>query len=514
MHSDRCRRTFRLGVWLLALVSSLTSFNALACAQEARMKFVLAGDSTVTDDAGWGLGFAHALNDQALCINLSAGGRSSKSFLDEGLWKKVLDQKPNYVLIQFGHNDQPGKGPERETTPSTTYSENLSRYIDEARQAGAKPILLTSLVRRLFDESGTKESSTKIRSNLIEYVEAARNVAAKKQVPLIELHDNSMVICNALGPELCKKISPPGTNGEDRTHLNAIGSELIGSWVAREVAIQLPETARLINQSFVVPTTAEGWRQRFEEISAKQPQTPSQRIRVVLVGDSTVKNGQGKGDDGLWGWGQVLAEHFDASRVEIENRALGGRSSRTYITEGLWAKSLERLRPGDYVLIQFGHNDGGEMFEGNRPRASIKGNGDETQEGVVVATGRKEIVHSYGWYIRKYVADAKAKGAIPIVLSLVPRNRWEGDRVIRSNNDYARWAKEAAAANDAYFVDLNEIVALRYESLGKEQVARELFTEKDWTHTTQAGAKLNAACVVDGLKKLEACSLKDYLRLK
>ncbi len=233
--------------------------------------------------------------------------------------------------------------------------------------------------------------------------------------------------------------------------------------------------------------------------------------RLVLIGDSTVKNGSGKGDDQLWGWGQVIDKYIDASKIQIENRALGGRSSRSYLSEGLWEKSLERLRPGDFLLIQFGHNDGGQMFDGDRPRASITGNSDETIEGVVAATGKSETVHSYGWYIRKYVADAKAKGATPIVLSLVPRNRWAGDKVIRSSNDYAIWAKEAAEQSGAHFIDLNEQVASFYEKIGKEDVSKLFFTEKDWTHTTRAGAEFNAAMVALAIHQSVECKLRDYL---
>lgn len=233
--------------------------------------------------------------------------------------------------------------------------------------------------------------------------------------------------------------------------------------------------------------------------------------RLVLIGDSTVKNGSGKGDDSLWGWGQVLDKHFDTSKIQIENRALGGRSSRSYLTEGLWEKSLERLRPGDFLLIQFGHNDGGQMFDGDRPRASIKGNSDETIEGVVAAIGKSETVHSYGWYLRNYVADAKAKGATPIVLSLVPRNRWEGDKVIRSSQDYAKWAKEAAEQSGAHFIDLNERVASFYEKIGKGDVDKLLFTEKDWTHTTRAGAELNSAMVALAIHQSLDCKLREYL---
>ena len=151
------------------------------------------------------------------------------------------------------------------------------------------------------------------------------------------------------------------------------------------------------------------------------------------------------------------------------------------------------------------------MFDGDRPRASIKGNSDETIEGVVAATGKSETVHSYGWYLRKYVADAKAKGATPIVLSLVPRNRWEGDKVIRSSQDYAKWAKEAAEQSGAHFIDLNERVASFYEKIGKDEVSKMLFTEKDWTHTTKKGSEINSAMVALAIHQSLDCKLREYL---
>ncbi|TWT92306.1 Rhamnogalacturonan acetylesterase RhgT [Botrimarina colliarenosi] len=233
--------------------------------------------------------------------------------------------------------------------------------------------------------------------------------------------------------------------------------------------------------------------------------------KLVLIGDSTVKNGQGRGDGGLWGWGQVLQPHFDVDCLVVENRALGGRSSRTYLTEGLWQRSLDSLRAGDYVLMQFGHNDGGQMFDGDRPRASIKGNGDESQDGVVEATGAEETVHSYGWYLRCYIADAKAKGAVPIVLSPAPRNIWRDGKVARASADYGKWAKEAAEQAGAPFIDLNEIVAKRYEEEGQQKVAGDFFTAADHTHTTRAGALVNAECVAKGIRGLEASDLSDCL---
>jgi len=226
-----------------------------------------------------------------------------------------------------------------------------------------------------------------------------------------------------------------------------------------------------------------------------------------IIGDSTVKNNT----PGLQGWGDPIAAYFDTTKINVKNRALGGRSSRTFQTEGLWDKVLAEMKSGDFVLIQFGHNDNGPLNTG-RARASLHNNSDDTQEVVMEATGKTEIVHSYGWYLRKYIADAKAKGATPIILSLVSRNIWdtEGKTVIRATADYALWASEAAKQGGADFVDLNAIIADHYEILGQDKVKAEFFLD-DHTHTTPAGAKLNAASVVEGLRRLEHCGLCQYL---
>ena len=236
-----------------------------------------------------------------------------------------------------------------------------------------------------------------------------------------------------------------------------------------------------------------------------------EKATLWIIGDSTVKNGSGKGDGGLWGWGDYLAAHFDTTRLKVVNKARGGRSSRTYQTEGLWNDVLAQIKPGDFVLMQFGHNDGGPMATG-RARASIKGNNNDTVNVVLEATGKKETVHSYGWYMRKYIADAKAKGAAPIVLSPIPRNIWnEEGEVARNSNDYGKWAKEAAEQGGGYFIDLNKIVADHYEKIGEQKVRSEFFL-KDHTHTTKAGAILNAASVVEGLKMQPDCPLNNYLK--
>ena len=237
---------------------------------------------------------------------------------------------------------------------------------------------------------------------------------------------------------------------------------------------------------------------------------PASRPRAVfLVGDSTVKNGSGKGSDGLWGWGNFLGDHLDPARAVVQNRALGGRSSRTYLAEGLWSKVLADLNPGDVVLIQFGHNDGGPLDTG-RARASLKGTGEESKDVVPETTRKPETVHTYGWYLRKYVVDAKAKGTVPVILSPVPRNMWDaGGKVNRASRDYGGWAAEVAKAEGVPFVDLNDIAARHYEAEGKAKVESTYFTQKDHTHTTEAGARLNALSVVEGLRALPDGPLSD-----
>jgi lysophospholipase L1-like esterase len=126
---------------------------SLASAQKP-VKIVLVGDSTVNDEGGWGEGFRKSFGAPVEVINLAKNGRSSKSFRDEGLWTPALAAKPDFILIQFGHNDEPGKGAERETDPATAYRPNMARYVDEARSVGATPILVTSIVRRNFDTDG------------------------------------------------------------------------------------------------------------------------------------------------------------------------------------------------------------------------------------------------------------------------------------------------------------------------------------------------------------------------
>lgn len=232
---------------------------------------------------------------------------------------------------------------------------------------------------------------------------------------------------------------------------------------------------------------------------------------LYLVGDSTVKNGKGKGDGGLWGWGSYVGNHFDTTKITVENDALGGTSSRTFQTQGHWDKVLNKIKPGDYVVMQFGHNDSSPLVDSSRARGTIKSNGDEQQELYNPLTKKQEVIHSYGWYLRKMINEATGKGATVAVCSPIPRNSWKAGKVNRSTEDYGKWAAEAAKQAGATFIDLNVLVSDVYDKEGEDKVKTTYFTDKDHTHTIDAGAKLNAQLVAGGIKDSKGLSLGKYL---
>jgi lysophospholipase L1-like esterase len=160
--------------------------------------------------------------------------------------------------------------------------------------------------------------------------------------------------------------------------------------------------------------------------------------------------------------------------------------------------------------MQFGHNDGGKPDEPTRARATLPGNGEEVQEIENPLRKVHETVHTYGWYIRSYISQIKAKGGIPVVCSLIPRNRWTDGKVNRADKEYGLWAKQAAEQGAAAFIDLNGIIADKYDAEGQEKVKEYFFTDN--LHTVEAGARMNALCVVDGIKADKKLKLKELLK--
>jgi rhamnogalacturonan acetylesterase len=205
---------------------------------------------------------------------------------------------------------------------------------------------------------------------------------------------------------------------------------------------------------------------------------------LFLVGDSTMQTGSGSGERGPWGWGSEIIALFDPAKIHVYNEGRGGRSSRGYIEEGAWGKILERMQPGDFVIIQFGHND--STNSQNYPdRATITGVGEETIQFGVGET--KKVVHTYGWYLRQYVRDAQGKGATVIICSPVPRNTWNSGKIKRGFDGYSVWTAASAKTSDALFLDLNRFAADRFDAFGQEG-SKAYFN--DLQHTTKLGARV------------------------
>jgi len=239
----------------------------------------------------------------------------------------------------------------------------------------------------------------------------------------------------------------------------------------------------------------------FALIAFKAQEKPT----IYLIGDSTVRNT----DKIQWGWGSLIPAYFDSTKVNIKNNAMAGRSTRTFIKEQRWEKVLSSLKPGDFVMMQFGHNEGSKP---DTSKAGYRGVFKGTGEDSIALTwkdGTIETVYSYGHYLRKFINEAKAKGATPIVVSMIPRNEWSDGKVKRADKDYGLWAKTVAAEENVTFIDLNAITADKYDVLGPDQV--KAFFPGDHTHTNKLGAEVNAASVAKGIQMSSEKSLKKYL---
>ncbi len=239
------RSIFALIIALAFADSTMVSSIAADSRSGKKVRIVLVGDSTVSDSSGWGPGFKELLSERAECFNVAANGRSTMSFMKEGRWTNALAFKGDYYLIQFAHNNEPGK-PGR-STDMPTFVNDMTRYAEEAQAIGAKPILVTPLTRRQWDKS----NPGKIKSSLAPYAEEVKKIGAEKKVPVIDLHARSIETCEKLGREGCIAFSPTkvvdGTNTVDNTHLDKKGSAIFGRIVAEELVKAAPDLKEFIS---------------------------------------------------------------------------------------------------------------------------------------------------------------------------------------------------------------------------------------------------------------------------
>ena len=371
----------------------------------------LIGDSTQTDNAGYGRGFCANFTAQVDCVNMAKGGASTRTFREQGLWDRALATKPDYMVIQFGHNDLVTKDHADRQVALPDYVANLKRFITEARAAGITPVLCTPLTRRYFEADG------KIHSDLGEYSEAMRGVAKEMKAPLIELQDESIAYLDKIGELAANKlaITKKDNDGKtifDKTHLDWAGSYVFGRMVAVDLGNAVPALKR-----YVLPEAAklppEGV--KAMKIIAGGP------VTIVLIGDSTTAL-QG-------GWGPGFCADL-TKNVTCIDEALNGRSSKSFIDEGAWKKSL--ADKGDYYLMQFGHND-------QKPNPDRHTDPETT----------------YADNLRKFIHESRAIGAVPVVLSPLARRTFKDGKP--SNPDlqlYANAARRVAAEENVTFIDL------------------------------------------------------------
>ena len=479
------------------------------------------GDSTANNrnHRGWADPFATYFDSsKAVVMNRALAGRSSRTFLTEGHWDKVREQiKPgDWVLIQFGHNDGGppdedrargslpglGEGSQAFTLPKGnqetvfTFGHYMRRIVAEAKQAGAHPVVLSLTVRNIWKEGKVERGSGQFGAWSAEMAKAAG-------IPFLDVTNAIADQYDKLGEVKVKAWFP-----EDHTHTSPEGADFNARMVVSTIkGANLPLTAFLSAQAqpierYPVPLSTADLRLPVP----RDPSLPS----VFLIGDSTVRNGRGDGSNSQWGWGEPLVDRFDTRKVNVVNRAVGGLSSRTFLTQGHWDRALAMIKAGDVVLMQFGHNDNGPLDDAARARGTLKGIGDETREIDNPITSQHEVVHTYGWYLSRFIADTKAKGAVPVLCSLIPRKIWKEGHIVRNRDSYAGWAEEVARREGVPFIDLNERIAKKYDALGPEKV-EPLFGDEH-THTSRAGAELNAGVVVEGLKALNPNPVAAWLK--
>ncbi len=486
----------------------------------------LVGNSTMRtgtkgngDNGQWGWGFfAHNYFDETKITveNQALGGTSSRTFYRQ-LWPDVLKgiRPGDYVIIELGHNDNgpfdsgrcratirgisatdslvvtlkdgPNKG---QTETVWSYGEYMRKFVRETRALGAHTILMSLTPRKREDAGHLSWQAVRVGDTFGLW---ARQVAEELNVPFVDL--------NELSASKYDKMSSWKLNYHfylDNIHTSKFGAEHNARCAAEGImACTHPELQPLkaMMKNLALPTTG---------VRREQGKPV-----VFITGDSTVKNDD-RDSTGMWGWGSQAYRIFDPEKITFINCAMAGRSCRTYLREGRWERVYNDLHEGDFVLIQFGHNDIGELHRGKH-RGEIPGTADTSCVSRVVMQDEayNEVVYSFGWYLKKMIDDCREKGATPIIVSLTPRNEWPGGKIERRNDTYGRWYREVAEQTGCEFVDLHNITADALDGIGQEAAKR--YYNHDHTHTSLAGARLNATGIAIGLTRTNS-PLAQYLK--
>ena len=474
---------------------------------------------------GWGY-FANKYFDETKIAveNQALGGMSTRTFYTD-LWPAIREAlKPgDWVLVSIGHNDNgeffdvkraraviPGTDPDtcyvgynqRLQRNDTVYSYGtyLRNYTSETRAKGANILLMSLTPRNAFDEKGLI-----VRKPQTAW---AAQIADEQNVPFVDLNEISGAKLDSYSPWK-QQYHFLG----DKIHTSKFGAEM-NALSAAEGIRQCSHPALKSLQAMMV-VDGESW------VVDRDGGKPV----LFFTGDSTVKNAD-KDDDGMWGWASQAATVFDESKITLCNAGRAGRSTRSFVREGLWERVYNSLQPGDFVTIQFGHNDICPITD-QKARGVIPGTKD-TLHVYHLDNDTYEVVYSFGWYLKKMIDDVREKGATPILVSLTPRNEWPGGKIERRDDSYGKWYREIVEETGVEFIDMHNISAdfldkkfavkrlpanqdkaRRKVAKIKEKAGR--YFKKDHTHASKLGAQMNAESFARGLR-LGNSELAKYLK--
>lgn len=453
---------------------------------------------------GWGYFERQFFDENKITVeNHALGGTSSRTFW-KYLWKDVLKgiRPGDYVVLELGHNDNGPfdsgrarasiKGISHEDSlvvtiketgvVDTVYSfgEYMRKYIADIRKAGATPILMSLTPRNAYEAENTNRIARVDKT----FGLWSKQIAEEQNVPFIDLNDISAKKFESFG-----KWKTDYHFFGDKIHSSEFGAILNARSAAEGIASNNdPQLDRL--RACLLP---------LEPKTVKVDRKNGRPV-VFLTGDSTVKN-EDKKKDGMWGWGSQAYTVFDSTKCTVVNCAKAGRSTRTYLNEGRWDEVYNSIRPGDYVLIQFGHNDIGDIDK-NKERGTIATADDTCHVYKLASNGQYKVIYSFGWYLKKFIGDVKEKGGIPVLVSLTPRNEWPGGKVERRNDSYGKWYMDVVEATGVDFIDLHNITADALDKMGRKKAAK-MFCH-DHTHSSLKGAQLNAKGIAEGIRRMNS----------
>ena len=518
---------------------------------------------------GWGTAITNFFNPAKVTIkNVAHAGRSSLTYY-YGDWPHVLPQihKGDYVLLVFGINDGStpwGIGNQtvmRNGRLEHTYGWYMAKMATDAEAKGAHVYLLTVTVRNIWTNPKVKfHDATPIgplpadynpKQDRIErgtgggrFTRWTEEIGRKLHIPVFNLTDYAADRYEVMGRVAVNKLY------SDHNHTYRAGAKVVAGcivsglkafkaspfipWLSAKGRAIPVAPAKYVSNNFPPAATADAAsvlkvpirisdiprstqmghppapagapsHGRYFPPEPANPQLPT----LWIIGDSTVRNGTpGNGSNqGQWGWGAPIVAYFNLHKINVVNRAFGGTSSRSFYDGFFWKHLRPQIKKGDFVIMQFGANDSGTL----KVKGSIRGVGPETRR-VVTRNGKTETVHTYGWYLEQFVKQTREQGATPIICSFTPHKEWTSDgHFRRETSTYVSWAAKVARKKHVLFVDLYDLIARKYQSLGKK-VVNQLYvpspTQK--LHTGWDGAVINAGRVIAGLKGLKNDPLAPY----